>query len=200
MNFNITVAESKIFYDAMDEAIEHFGVQLIYIRAENKNRDAILGEYLQQEYKSENVYEVYGRFESLAAFEGELDLYSKFGIQTQENMHINISSKTFNDLGFQPMQNDIIFWKDGQCAFEVTFVSREVDDTAFYMGGKPNAIVWRITTHKYVYDNDKFSTGVSALDSDVIESVTETDNERIDDINDVINNILDSDERAPWDK
>lgn len=199
INFNVKLIESDLFINATDEAINHFGVPLVYIRAVNKNRDEILGEYQRQHYLAENVYELYGMFETFSSFEGELDLYSKFGIQVQENMHINISSKTFLDLGFQPMQNDLIYWNDGNSVFEVTFVSRDVDNTAaFFMGGKPHAMVWKLTAKKYVFDNDIVKTGISAIDDSIIASYIDSDKESAQEIDNAINNILDSEEKSPW--
>lgn len=197
-NFNMTMAQSKIFYDAYDESIRQFGVPFKYIVADNRNTDTILGECKQQNYVADNVYDIYGYFESLAAFEGEQDLYSKFGIRNDETMHIFISSKSMSALNLTPQIRDLIFWADPGYIFEVTYVSREVDDTAFFMGGKPNAIVWRLTTRKYIYDNDVFNTGIDKIDNQIIGAAVEGDNAKIDEIDLAINEILDNTESSPW--
>lgn len=197
-NWNMTLADTTIFYDAYDESISQFGVPFKYIVADNRNTDVLLGECKQQNYTASNVHDVYGYFESLAAFEGEQDLYSKFGIRNDETMHIYISSKAMAALGIQPNIRDIIFWADAGYMFEITYVSREVDDTAFFMGGKPNAIVYRLTTRKYIYDNDVFETGIDKIDNQIIDTAVQADNAKMDEIDLAINDILDNTENSPW--
>lgn len=194
-NFNVSSAESNLFYNVADESIKLFGVPLKYIKAENQEKDSILGEFKQQNYTAANVYNIYGKFESVDGFAEPLDLYSKFGIQVQDSMEIFVSDKTFTDLGFTPLPNDIIYWIDGRAALEVTKANREMSNSGFYLGGRP-AIYWKVSTRKYIFDNDTFSTGTN-LDN-IMSNVTSADRISIADINTSINNILDSDESSPW--
>jgi len=110
-------------------------------------------------------------------------------------MNIYVSDKTFVNLGFQPAVNDIVYWIDGKAALEITRASREQPETGFYVGGR-QAIAWKLITHKYLFDNDKFDTGVEELDS--AASISDEDNIKITDIDDAIEDILNGAEKSPW--
>lgn len=194
-NFNVSLEESTLFYDSTHEAIGMFGTPLKYIKAENKEKDVILGEFKQQNYSSNNVYDIYGKFENVTSFEGE-NLYSKFGIFAQDSMNIYVSDKTFVDLGFTPKPNDILWWSDAGVALEVTRASKEQEESGFYLGGR-KVVAYKLVTHKYIFDNDNFESGITELD-DKANNIISADEIKKTNLDDSINDILDSNETSPW--
>lgn len=193
-NFNVTSSESTLFYNATDEGINMFGIPLKYLRAVNKNKDEILGEFQHQIYDQSTVYDIYGMLENKISFDGG-DLYSKFGIAMQDSMNIFVSGKTFDDLDFQPVAGDIVYWSASNAALEVIRADNETEESGFYTGG--TTMAWKLVTRKYTYDSDIFSTGIEKID-ETIENLKLNDAEIPTQIDDAINSILDSDEKSPW--
>jgi hypothetical protein len=198
INWNITLADSEIFYNAVDEVISQFGMPLKYIVATNKNLDKILGEFQHQNYTADGVYDVFGTFSDLNPFSQDQELYSKFGIQISDTLSIFISDKQFVELGISPNVNDLIFWGDYSILYEVTRIDKDVATSAKFMAGKPNALVWELSVNKYVYDNDTMQTGIEEIDNDMIQVTVDADDQKLVDIDDAIQTILDNTERSPW--
>lgn len=199
VNWNIALADSDIFYNAVDEVISQFGMPLKYIRATNKNLDKILGEFQHQNYTADGVYDVYGTFSDLNPFNQDQELYSKFGIQISDTLSIFISDKLFKELGFNPSINDLIFWGDYNILYEVTRIDKDIDTSAKFMAGKPNALLWELSVNKYVYDNDTMQTGIEEIDNEMIQVTVDADDQKLVDIDVAIQTILDDTEKSPWD-
>ena len=115
-----------------------------------------------------------GYIEGTEGFEGQGDLYSKFGLEVRDEVNFVISRKVWDryigfDSGDRPKEGDLIFLPLSNKFFEVMFVEHE---QPFYQ--LSNLPVYRLQCALYEYNDEDFGTGV-----DVIDQIEVTDSYQV---------------------
>ena len=110
-----------------------------------------------------------GYIEGTEGFEGQGDLYSKFGLEVRDEVNFVISRKVWDRyVGFQdevndvprPREGDLIFLPLSNKFFEVMFVEHE---QPFYQ--LSNLPVYRLQCALYEYNEEDFDTGIAQIDA-----------------------------------
>ena len=84
--------EKSIVEDLIVESLRFYGHNCYYLPRKIVNEDTILGDAAESSF--EDAYEVEMYLEGTEGFEGEGELYSKFGIETRDSASFILSVKT----------------------------------------------------------------------------------------------------------
>ena len=165
-------SEQNLYEDLIIESLKIYGQDLFYLPREIVSTDTILGE--DRASKFDDAFMIEGYIEGTEGFEGQGDLYSKFGLEVRDEVNFVISRKVWNRyIGFdgeeRPKEGDLIFLPLSNKFFEVMFVEHE---QPFYQ--LSNLPVYRLQCALYEYNDEDFDTGV-----DIIDQVEVTDSYQV---------------------
>jgi len=168
--FNQAVqTEQNLVEDLVVESLRMYGHNVYYLPRKIVNEDTILGEAANSSF--EDAYEVEMYLEGIEGFEGEGDLYSKFGVEVRDSATFVISRRSWERFvsldvnlatGLRPNEGDLIYFPLSQSLFEIKFVEHE---NPFYQLGK--MFVFKMSCDLFEYSGEKFDTEVEALDTDI---------------------------------
>jgi hypothetical protein len=168
--FNQAVqTEQNLVEDLVVESLRMYGHNVYYLPRKIVNEDTILGEAANSSF--EDAYEVEMYLEGIEGFEGEGDLYSKFGVEVRDSATFVISRRSWERFvsldvnlatGLRPNEGDLIYFPLSKSLFEIKFVEHE---NPFYQLGK--MFVFKMSCDLFEYSGEKFDTEVEALDTDL---------------------------------
>jgi len=160
-------SEQNLYEDLIIESLKIYGQDIFYLPRDLVNRDSILDE--DQSSRFDDAYMIEGYIEGTDGFEGQGDLYSKFGLEIRDEVNFVISRKIWDRyVGLQdevsdtprPREGDLIFLPLTNKFFEVMFVEHE---QPFYQ--LSNLPVYRLQCALYEYAEEDFDTGIAGIDS-----------------------------------
>jgi hypothetical protein len=163
--------EQNVIEDLSIEIIKTMGRDMLYIPREQYDQHVEFGE---AQYKFTKSFPLEMYIASVAGFEGEGDIISKFGLEVRDKVTLVVSKKRFNqeiveryDGITRPREGDLIYFPLSKGLFEINFVEHE---NPFYQAGKlyTYTLVCELTT----LDDDEFTTGDTDIDSVVTETRT----------------------------
>ncbi len=161
-------SEQDLYEDLIVESLKIYGQDAYYIPRTLISRDAILNEDPASKFDDAYLIETY--IENVDGFEGAGDLYSKFGLQIQDEIQFVISRKVWErrvgifdvryvDQDPRPLEGDLIFLPMTNTFFEINFVE---DDKPFYQ--LSNLPVYRLSCSTFEYSEEDVDTGVEVID------------------------------------
>lgn len=158
-NFN-AANEQNLVEDLTIEAIQIKGMDVMYVPRTHLNLDRFFGEDPTSAFESATVIEMY--LESIAGFEGQGDLLSKFGLQVKDRAFLIVAKRRFEDeLGMvRPKEGDLIYYPLTKGLFEITFVEHE---NPFYQLGKLYS--FKLTVELFQFSEETIETGELVVDS-----------------------------------
>ena len=169
--FNHAVGtEQHLYEDLVVESMRFYGHETFYLPREVVEEDTILNEDVQSTFGDAYSVEMY--LENTEEFEGEGDLFSKFGVQVKDQATFVISLRSWERFisldsnlatSLRPNEGDIIYFPLSGSMFEIKFVEHE---NPFYQVGK--LFVFKMQCELFEYSGEDFDTGVGAID--VIEN------------------------------
>ena len=168
--FNHAVkTEQNLLEDLIVESLRIYGHNCFYLPRNIVNEDTILGDAASSSF--DDAYEVELYLEGNDGFEGEGELYSKFGIETRESANFIISRRTWQRFvsldgnlatGLRPNEGDLIYFPLSNSLFEIKFVEHE---NTFYQLGK--LYTFKMSCDLFEYSGEDFNTDISAIDTDM---------------------------------
>ena len=168
--FNQAVkSEQNLVEDLVVESLRMYGHSCYYLPRTIVNEDTILGEAANSSF--DDAYEVEMYLDGNEGFEGEGDLYAKFGVEVRDSATFVISRRTWERFvsldvnlatGLRPNEGDLIYFPLSKSLFEIKFVEHE---NPFYQLGK--LFVFRMTCDLFEYSGEDFDTSIEALDTNV---------------------------------
>ena len=162
-------SEQNLVEDLVVESLRIYGHNVYYLPRKIVDEDTILGDAANSSF--EDAYEVEMYIENVEGFEGEGDLYSKFGVEIRDSATFVLSRKSWERFvsldtnlatGLRPNEGDLIYFPLSKSLFEIKFVEHE---NPFYQLGK--LFVFKMTCDLFEYSGEKFDTEVTALDTDL---------------------------------
>ena len=163
--FNHAVSsEQHLYEDLVVESLRMYGHNVYYLPREIIEEDTILGEDVASKFG--DAYEIEAYLENVEGFEGEGDLYSKFGVEIRDQATFVIALRTWerfvsldNNLtsSFRPNEGDVIYFPLSGSLFEIKFVEHE---DPFYQVGK--LFVFKCRCELFEYRGEDFDTGTNA--------------------------------------
>ncbi len=168
--FNHAVqTEQHLYEDLVVESLRMYGHETFYLPREIVEEDSILGEDIQSKFGDSYSVEMY--IENTDGFEGEGDLFSKFGVQVRDTATFIISLRSWERFisldsnlatSLRPNEGDLIHLPLSGSLFEIKFVEHE---NPFYQVGK--LFVFKLQCELFEYSGEDFDTG--NLNIDLVE-------------------------------
>ena len=170
VHFNHAVkTEQNLVEDLIVESLRMYGHNCFYLPRKIINENTILGDV--EDSRFEDAYEVEMYLEGNEGFEGEGELYSKFGIETRQTAEFLISRRSWERFvsldanlatGLRPNEGDLIFFPLSNSLFEIKFVEHE---NQFYQLGK--LYTFKMSCDLYEFSGEDFDTDIETIDTEM---------------------------------
>ena len=165
--FNHAVnTEQHLYEDIVVESLRMYGHECYYLPRQVIEEDTILGEDIQSTFGDAYAVEMY--IQNVEGFEGEGDLFSKFGVQVRDQATFIISLRSWERFisldgnlatSLRPNEGDLIHFPMSGSLFEIRFVEHE---NPFYQVGK--LFVFKMQCELFEYSGEDFDTDVQSID------------------------------------
>jgi len=165
--FNHAVStEQHLYEDLVVESLRIYGHECFYLPREVIEEDSILGEDVQSKFGDAYSVEMY--IENTEGFEGEGDLFSKFGVQVRDQATFIISLRSWERFisldsnlatSLRPNEGDLTYFPLSGSMFEIKFVEHE---NPFYQVGK--LFTFKMQCELFEYSGEDFDTGSNLID------------------------------------
>jgi hypothetical protein len=163
-----TTAEQRLVEDLVVESLKIYGHDIYYMPRSFVNRDTIFDE--DELSKFEQAYPLEMYLENTEGFEGDGELFQRFGIEIRDQATfvmarrrwddmVNTSGGTFVGDGARPMEGDLLFFPKTRSLFEIKFVQFQ---DPFYQLGK--IYVFKMVCELFEYSSEAIDTGLAGID------------------------------------
>ncbi len=161
--------EQNLVEDLIVESLRFYGHNCYYLPRKIVNENLILGDAAESSF--EDAYEIEMYLEGNDGFEGEGELYSKFGIETRESAQFVLSRRSWERFvsldanlatGVRPNEGDLVYFPLSNSLFQIKFVEHE---NTFYQLGK--LYTFKLSCDLYEYSGEDFDTNINAIDNDM---------------------------------
>jgi len=160
-------SEQNLYEDLIIESLGIYGQDVYYIPRTIVNRDSVLNEDPASTFDDAFLMEMF--IENTEGFEGEGDLYSKFGLSIKDTATFIVSRRRWDDrvgpfssqvANPKPAEGDLVFLPMTNSFFEINFVE---DEQPFYQ--LSNLPVYKLECSLFEYNDEDFETGVETIDT-----------------------------------
>ena len=166
-----TKSEQHLYEDLMIEQLKIYGQDVFYIPRTLVKEDELFGEDTLSKFGDAYNIEMY--FENVEGFEGDGDLYSKFGLEIRDEATFVVSRKMWNQtigrfddrVDPRPQEGDLIFLPMTNSFFEISYVE---DDSPFFQ--LSNLPTYKMQCRLFEYNDEDFETGVDEIDDKISQS------------------------------
>ncbi len=159
-------SEQMLYEDLLIESLKMYGQDVTYIPRTLVNRDEIMGEAIASTFDAAYNIEMY--IENPEGFDGEGDLFAKFGVEIRDQATLVVSRYRWEQLiGVQnnminnsrPSEGDLIYLPLSNSLFEIAHVEHE--QPFYQLSQWPT---YKLRIEKFEYSNETMDTGISAVD------------------------------------
>lgn len=164
--------EQSLVEDLVIESIKQYGMDMYYIPKTQVSFDGIYGEDDQSEYRDAILVELYIR--NVNGFGGDGNFLSKFGLEIRDQITFTIARRVFTEeIGNsrsleRPREGDLIYFPLSQKIYQIKFVDHL---PVFYQFGSLQ--MYDLRCELFEYSSEKFSTGITEIDSIYIKYTTD---------------------------
>lgn len=157
-------SEQDLVEDLIIESIKIHGIDTYYLPRSLQKEDLIFGEDALSKF--DDWYEIEVYIKNVDGFEGQGDLFRKFGLEVQDQATLLISRSRFaREVGDEiqpprPREGDLILFPENDALMEIKFVSNE--KFAFYQGGEFH--VYQVEVQQFAYSHEELETGIPEVD------------------------------------
>jgi hypothetical protein len=167
VNFSDRVtSEQRLYEDIVIESLKMFGQDVYYLPRTLINEDTIFNEDIPSKFS--NAYKIEMYIENVDGFEGEGDIFTKFGVEMRDEATFVVSRKRFGNAVIQydneitaerPEEGDLIYLPLSKSLFEIGHVERELP---FYqLAALPT---FKMRCSLFEYSDEQLDTGVTGVD------------------------------------
>jgi hypothetical protein len=157
--------EQNLYEDILIEAIQFYGQDVYYLPREIVDREEIFLDSIQSQFSDAYKVEVY--IENTDAFDGEGDLFTKFGIELRDQATFVIARRRWRELvgdrladnQFRPREGDVIYLPLSESLFEVKKV--ETESPFYQLSQLPQ---FRMQCELFEFSDEDFDTGIESID------------------------------------
>lgn len=158
--------EQSLYENILIEAIQFYGQDVYYLPREVVEREDIFLDSIQSQFS--DAYKVETYIENAEGFEGEGDLFTKFGIELRDQATFVIARRRWRDLvgdrlaeeyQFRPREGDLIFLPLSESLFEVKKV--ETESPFYQLSQLP---LFRMQCELFEFSDEDFDTGIESID------------------------------------
>jgi len=167
--------EQSLVQDLINEQLRIYGVEIYYIPRKYLTTNTVIREVVESKFNDSYPIEAY--VENYEGYNANSVIFSKFGIQAQNELSITISKERFENyisplidnlpnvkLSSRPKEGDLIYFPLGDRLFEIKFVEHE---KPFYQLQK--TYVYTLTCELFRYEDEIINTGINEIDDNIVE-------------------------------
>lgn len=160
-------SEQSLYEDIIIESLKIYGQDVYYLPREIVNEDKIFGEDVPSKFGSSYKIEMY--IDNIEGFDGEGDLFSKFGVQIRDQATFTVARRRWsNTVGqmdnqinsVRPREGDLIYLQLSNKLFEIMQVEHE---QPFYQ--LSNLPTYKMRCELFEYNDENLETGIDAIDT-----------------------------------
>lgn len=158
---------ADLYEDIIIESLKMMGQDVYYLPRDIVNEDQILGHDITSRFNSAYVIEMY--IENVDGFDGEGDIFTKFGIEIRDQATFVCARKRWNQTinkwdneisSVRPREGDLIWLPLSKSMFEIMHVEHE---SPFYQ--LENLPTFQMRCELFVFNDEDFDTGQADIDS-----------------------------------
>lgn len=168
-----TRSEQVLYEDLIIESLKMYGQDVYYIPREIVKRDRIFEDDAVSRF--DNAYRIETYIENTDGFDGEGDLFTKFGVEIRDAATfimarrrwegvVATNESTVDKPFYRPREGDLLFLALSGSMFEITKVE---DESPFYQ--LKDLPVFKMRAELFEYNDEDFDTGVAGID--LVETV-----------------------------
>lgn len=159
-------AEQSLYEDIIIESLKMYGQEIYYLPRDIVNEDTILNEDVPSSFNSSHKIEMY--IENVEGFDGEGDLFTKFGVQIRDAATFIVSRKRWEQTvrrydnqiqSSRPSEGDLIYLPLTNKLFEIMHVEHE---QPFYQIS--NLPTYKLRCELFEYSDEDLDTGIKHID------------------------------------
>lgn len=163
-------SEQRLYEDLIIESLQFYGQDMYYIPREVVSRDVIFSDAELSRFN--NAYKIEMYIENIEGFDGEQDLFTKFGVEIRNSATFVMARRRFQqEIGryenggdpnkyYRPREGDLIHLPLSNSTFEIMKV---FDETPFYQLNQ--LPVFTLSCELFEYNDEDFDTGVDIIDN-----------------------------------
>lgn len=157
--------EQDLYEDIVIESLKFYGQDVYYLPREIVNKDKVLLDDVSSRFSDAYKIEMY--IENTEGFDGEGDLFTKFGVEIRDAATFIVSRKRWQQLigtrlteaNFRPREGDVIFLPLSNSLFQI--MKTETETPFFQLSNLPT---FRMRCELFEYNDEDFDTGVETID------------------------------------
>jgi hypothetical protein len=162
--------EQDLYEDLIIESIKMYGQDVYYLPREIVASEDIFLDSIQSQFSDTYKVEVY--IENTEGFEGEGDLFTKFGIELRDQATFVIARRRWkhligdrlSDAQFRPREGDVIYLPLSESLFQVMKV--ETESPFYQLSQLP---LFRMQCELFEFSDEDFDTGIPGIDNVEVE-------------------------------
>lgn len=160
-------SEQNLYEDIIIESLKIYGQDVYYLPRDLVDEDKILGEDVQSRFNSSYKVEMY--IENTEGFDGEGDLFTKFGVEIRDQATFIVSRRRWNQTvsrydneiqALRPLEGDVIYLPLSNSLFQIMAVEHE---QPFYQ--LSNLPTYKLRCELFEYSGEDLDTGVDVIDA-----------------------------------
>lgn len=167
-----TRSEQILYEDLIVESLKMYGQDVYYLPRDSIDIDDIFKD--ESGARFDNAYKIEMYIETVEGFDGEGDLFTKFGVEIRDQATFVVARRRWKEFiaplendpdvegkaFYRPREGDLIHLPLSNSIFQITKV---FDETPFYQ--LKNLPVFRLTCELFEYSGEDFDTGVGDIDA-----------------------------------
>lgn len=167
-NTSGTTAEQRLIEDLIIESLKIYGHDVYYLPRTLVKEDTIFDEDTLSQFTQAYPLEMY--LENVDGFEGEGDLFTKFGIEVRDQATFVLAKRRWEELvatsggtftqDTRPSEGDLLYFEKTKSLFEIRQVQFQ---DPFYQAGK--LYVFKLVCELFEYSSEVIDTGLSDVDN-----------------------------------
>ena len=159
-------SEQKLYENIIIESLKMYGQDIYYLPRTIVNEDRVLGEDIPSRFS--NGYKIEMYIENVEGFDGEGDLFTKFGVEIRDEATFVVARKRWNTTvgkndnqitGERPREGDLLYLPMSNKLFEVMHVEHE---QPFYQ--LANLPTFKLRAQLFEYTGEDLDTGIAEID------------------------------------
>jgi len=162
-------SEQRLYEDIIIESLKIYGQDVYYMPRDIINENRIFGEDIPSRFNSSWKIEMY--IENVEGFDGEGDLFTKFGVEIRDQATFIVARKRWADAvkrldneipstQVRPLEGDIIYLPLSNSMFQIVHVEH---DRPFYQ--IQNLPTYKLRCELFEYSGEELITSIGTIDS-----------------------------------
>lgn len=159
-------SEQNLYEDIVIESLKMFGQDVYYLPRDIVNEDRVFGDDVPSRFNSSYKVEMY--IENTEGFDGEGDLFTKFGVEIRDQATFVVARRRWtttinrfdNEINStRPREGDLVYLPLSNSMFQIMAVEHE---QPFYQ--LSNLATYKLRCEKFEYSDEDFDTNIDAID------------------------------------